>query len=571
MALQTSNKPPIPSPPSPMRRDEPVRSSNRVVPADHRVTPPLAAPDVLWLLVAILGSLALRVPFFNVAMIHDEGGYAYAARGWFEGTGRLYDDLWISRPQGIFILYGAVFELLGQGAWAFRFAAWIFVALTIVAVWLVGRRWTTPAVANLAAVLAAVTLSLPNLEAFTANAEIFMGLPSAFAAFWLLRQHQEGWSSWQLAGVGILIGVAIQLKPSGVVMAFVAVAFMLMVVERPLLARLRMCGAVAGGIAAVGIPTLIHGWTLGWEDFLYATITYRLTMQSSATVGLERHLETLRNIFTNGMSLAMIGLLLLVLALRYRVALGEDQRWRRLPGQLRQGAIHAPVALFTHHPAPPFRLTRPDDAAGTMIRLWAVGAAAGIAIGGDWWSHYLIQIAPPFALWLAHTLVIIALALRRWQRAIFVAVVATLLVLPFNVLIGSRDGVTERIFRHPGYPAQEEVARYLQENSDPNRTIYVAFDQAAIYYLSDRKPAYRHLYDQELRALPSAYADIIAIIHSPDRPQYIVSTLHPGPFPDDSRAFWREVGLYYDIETTIDGVPIYREKPPSELPSSGGG
>ena len=42
--------------------------------------------------------------------------------------------------------------------------------------------------------------------------------------------------------------------------------------------------------------------------------------------------------------------------------------------------------------------------------------------------------------------------------------------------------------------------------------------------------------------------------------QFVVSTLHPGPFPDDSRAFWREVGQYYEIETTIGGVPIYRAK-----------
>src|SRR3712207_8501289 len=64
------------------------------------------------------------------------------------------------------------------------------------------------------------------------------------------------------------------------------------------------------------------------------------------------------------------------------------------------------------------------------------------------------------------------------------------------------------------YAAQDEVARFIRENSQPDDTIYVAFDQAAIYYLSDRKPAYRHLYDQELRAdrkstrLNSSHANI---------------------------------------------------------------
>lgn len=563
MALQTPDKPRLHAGPPPAGRDVAVRSPNRAVPAEHQTTPPLTAVDVLWLLVAILVSLALRVPFFNVPMIHDEGGYAYAARGWFEGTGRLYDDLWISRPQGIFLIYGAVFELLGEGVWAFRFAAWIFVALTVVATWLIGRRWSTPAVANLAAVVVAIVSSLPNLEGFTANAEIFMGLPAAFAAFWLLRQQQMGWSMWQLGGVGVLIGLATLLKPAGITTLFVAIAFLLLIAEGTLRERLRLCAAVGIGIIAVAIPTLIHGWFLGWQDFLYATITYRLTMQSSATVGIAQHIQALASLAAK--ISALLGLVGVVLALRYRSQLRQPRHWRTIPSQLRTFSAHAPASLFTYHPAPPFRLIRPDDAAGTLIRLWGLGALGGIALGGDWWSHYLIQGAPPFALWLAYNLNVLAHTLTRWWRPLLVIVATVLLLLPFSVLIGSRDGLTQRIYGHPGYPAQAAVARYLQEHAAPDRTLYVAFDQAAIYYLADRKPAYRHLYDQELQALPSAYADIIAIIRSPDRPQYIVSTLHPGPFPDDSRAFWREVGLYYDVETTIGGVPIYREKPAAAL------
>jgi hypothetical protein len=252
--------------------------------------------------------------------------------------------------------------------------------------------------------------------------------------------------------------------------------------------------------------------------------------------------------------------------MRYRIQLQYAGHWDALRMGIRQLSVNVSHGLVSYHPVPPFHLTRPDDAAGSLIRLWAIGAMIGIAIGGDWWSHYLIQIVPPFSLWIAYNLVDISDALVRWKRWLFVSAVAVLLLFPFAVLVEGRDGLVHRLYTHPGYPAQAEVGRYLQEHADPDRTIYVAFDQAAIYYLADRKPAYRHLYDQELTALSSSYADIIAIIRSPDRPQYIVSTLHPGPYPDDSRAFWREVGLYYDIETTIEGVPIYREKPDVALP-----
>ena len=30
---------------------------------------------------------------------------------------------------------------------------------------------------------------------------------------------------------------------------------------------------------------MIHGYLIGWDDFVYAAITYRINFQSSATVG----------------------------------------------------------------------------------------------------------------------------------------------------------------------------------------------------------------------------------------------------------------------------------------------
>lgn len=512
----------------------------------------LTAQDFLWLLAALLLSLALRIPFFNIPMIHDEGGYAYATRGWLDGSGHLYDDLWISRPQGIFILYGVVFKSIGESVWALRFTAWIFAAFTVYAIWLLARRWTSPRIANLAATTGAVTLALPNIEGFTANAEGFMGMPLAFAAFWLVRQAQVRWTMRELFGVGVLIGIGTLLKPSGVVMLFTAFAFILMVGEGPRKQRLRYCGAIFAGIALVGVLTLLHGWYLGWDDFIYATVTYRLTLQSSATVSLIHHLQSLGSMAWN--TAGLIGLVLVTLAFR-----------TLYPAPIIQGRLTSlrtrwtPRAFLISHLRHHRGLT-PRQTAGLMIQLWAIGALAGIAMGGDWWSHYLIQIAPPFALWLAWNLDLIARALSHWKRWLFVLMSCTLLMLPYAIIVDGPAAMLARLYGHPGYPAQAQVARYIQDHTNPDDTIYVAFDQAAIYYLSDRKPAYRHLYDQELRALPNSYADIIAIIRSDNRPLYIVSTLHPGPFPDDSRAFWREVGQYYDIETTIDGVPIYRAK-----------
>ena len=190
-----------------------------------------------------------------------------------------------------------------------------------------------------------------------------------------------------------------------------------------------------------------------------------------------------------------------------------------------------------------------------------LGSLAGASVGGDWWSHYLIQVVPPLSIWMGWTIVQVWPTLTAPFRPALAIATVVLLMAPFWVLVhGSPTDMARTMFSHPGYPAQEQVAAYLREETTPDTEIYVAFDQASIYYLADRPPAYRYLYDQELRGIPSSYSDLISIISGPNRPEYIVSTRQPGPFADDSRAFWQVVGQYYERVVTIDDVPIYRDK-----------
>ena len=152
-------------------------------------------------------------------------------------------------------------------------------------------------------------------------------------------------------------------------------------------------------------------------------------------------------------------------------------------------------------------------------------------------------------------------SVRKPARLVIVLATTIVVLSPYWVVaLGSNEEMSNQLFAHPGYQAQEEIAAWLRVNSEPGTPIFVAFDQAAIYYLADRPPAYRHLYDQELAALPSSYSDIISIIRSPDRPLYIVSTRQPGPFPDASRTFWQEMGQYYELKTMIEDIPIYQAR-----------
>lgn len=528
----------------------------------RRLNLTMAITDVLWLMVAMLLGLALRIPFFRLPIIPDEGGYAYATRGWLDGTGRLYDDLWISRPQGIFYVYAIIMKTLGDDVFAFRFAAWIAAALTTIAVWLFARRWAGRRIGNLAAILFAFIGAAPTIEGFTANSEIFMALPAAFAAVLLLHASRHGWKVVDLVACGVLIGLATIIKPSGIVMIPVAWIFIGLVVEAPHRVYLRRGMIILAGTLLVAIPVFIHGYLLGWSNFIYATVTYRMFNQSSVSVGMAHNLYRLGAMLF--VALPWLLILVILLAIRHRMTL------RRVfaPSRLRQirvtrHQLGQALGLTATHPSVGYQLVRPDDDAGLLLRLWALGCLGGIAMGGDWWPHYLTQITAPAAIWLAATSDSVIRDLgRKSARIMLTAIVVVLLCLPYNVLArGSVDAMTAALYGHPGYLAQSDVAAYIREHTSPSDTIYVAFDQAGIYFLADRKPAYRHLYDQELRGIPTSYSDLISLIQGPNRPLYIIGTLHPGPFPDDSRLFWQEVGKYYTLEISIDGVPIYRALP----------
>jgi 4-amino-4-deoxy-L-arabinose transferase-like glycosyltransferase len=523
--------------------------------ATIRAVPPT---EYAWLAVTLALSLALRIPFMRVAMIADEGGYAYATRGWLNGTGHLYDDLWISRPQGIFLLYGLIFETLGTGTVAIRIAAWIACALTTILVWAIARRWTSPATALYAAALFGITSSLPSVEGFTANAEIFMGVPAALAAWLTLRAWERHWPIGHLVAIGIATGIATQLKPAGLVMAFVAIGFMRFVDPTPWPLLFRRSLWILAGLAIIGLPSFVHGWFLGWSDFIYATVTYRLTSQSTVTNTLGGHLSSLGTLFMACYGLIVTAGIVLLLEHRERIyrvwfwlafephPLGRHRRLPRTPPRSRSMRT-API--------------NERDPLGFFLVCWSVGAFFGIAIGGDWWPHYLIQILPPFAIWLAKTSVELWHHLRRSDGIIMVLVLGGLILMPFRVVVttgGEPDAITRDLFGHVGYPAQDNVAAYLRDHTAPGTRIFVAFDQAAIYYLADRPPAYRHLYAQELQAIPEAYSEILSVIASPDRPVYIVTTRQADLFPDHGTLFWQLVAQYYTLETEIEGIPIYR-------------
>jgi len=514
---------------------------------------------VFWFAALSLFSFLLHWPFLHLPMISDEGGYAYVAQRWIDGRGTLYDDLWVSRPQGIFLAYAAIFHTLGTSVVALRIGAWIVGLLTMVVVWRIAREWGGMHTARLATLLFAVISGSPAIEGFTANAEVFMALPAAGCVVVLYRAFKRGWTPILLIATGLLIGVATLLKPSGIVMLPVAIAFTWIATDASNRMVMKRSAWISLGFFAALAPAFIHGYLVGWDNFVFASITYRITHQSSATNSATHHAHALFELVARVWPI--LAATLLPIAIRWWTLEDRMGRASWVPGiaQSRVGI----VSWMNARPR-----IQPGQEGVQLLRLWMLGCLVGIAMGGDWWFHYLIQIAAPLSIWLAITLLDVRKLLNPRGGWVMGVAVAVLLMIPYSVAAkGSPSAITKAIYGHPGYPDQMPVANYLMENSPPGTPIFVAFDQAALYYLADRPSIYRYLYDQELRSLPESQEALISIIESPYRPMYIVGTRQVAPFPDRGQAFWAAVSRHYHWEADVRGVPIYRANlpPPRNL------
>jgi 4-amino-4-deoxy-L-arabinose transferase-like glycosyltransferase len=534
-----------------LNRTGPLSSLNGHVSVDGRwafaLLRALSQPqiDALVIVGALVLSFLTRLPFLKVPLITDEGGYAYAAQRWLSGQGVLYQDLFFDRPQGIFLVYGLIQNTLGTSLVAIRLGAWIATGLTLVLVWLIAKEICDRRVAALAAVVFGLIAGSPSIEGFTANAEVFMALPSAACIYVLLRASRNDWDRRSIVVTGMLVGAATLVKQSGVTLVPVVCVFAgLCLAGRPrkLIATWWWFGF---GCALAVAPALAQGWHNGWKSFLEA-VGGRVGSRSVASIP---PIEQLRSIIELIGGNVLLVLTIIAIALLRTSLIKRPKRMILCRVQLNARMSVALPAISS------------GAEGSVLIRLWGVGCIVGIAMGGNWFPHYLVQIGAPLAIWIAMETVALRPRLSTVAYRGLVAAFIIAMLSPYGLVLETRgnvDAMSVRVFDRTTYGAEDEVAAYVQQNSTPDQSIYVAFFQASLYYLAQRPAAYKHLYLWELQANPSAEDELIAMVQAPNRPIYIVDVGLSSPFPNDGARFWAVVRSNYRIETEIGGMKIYR-------------
>ena len=153
-----------------------------------------------------------------------------------------------------------------------------------------------------------------------------------------------------------------------------------------------------------------------------------------------------------------------------------------------------------------------------------------MAIGGNWYVHYYIQIAPPLSILAAQG--VWALWQRRHESSsmAFATWVMAALAVFFVAYTGyfywspSADGRFFKLQKEPRFLVQGDIVEYLNRNAPEDATIYLAYSGADITYLSHRFSAIKYLYLRALLHVPGAIEETVAILGDPSRrPDYIVA------------------------------------------------
>jgi 4-amino-4-deoxy-L-arabinose transferase-like glycosyltransferase len=450
----------------------------------------------------------LRLPFISTGVSMDEGGYAYVAQQWSRGA-RLYDTVWIDRPQGFLLTYRFLLGL-GDGAWTIRLGAVLAGAAITVLLGLVGGLLFGRTVGLATAAIYAVVGVAPHIEGFTFNGELAASLPAtaaAAAALWWRRVRASGW----LFAAGLAAGTAVTMKQSGI--DGIVVGLAAVVVSPP--RRMRNVGMFLGGVALPMAASSLHGALMGWGRYWQALAGYQLDAAGNRESGLPaRWGAFVHNLPTAGSDLALLTV----------------------------GAI---LGLWA--------LRRRRDVLG-ITAAWLFAAGVGVNLGGSYWPHYYVQAVPPLVL--GSVAGIVALKRKLWRASAVLALTAPTLVWLVALIPASAQEREHAVPYHERALRDERIATAIARQTRPTDRIFIVESEANIYWLAQRSSAYPYIWGKPIEKIPNAVAQLQHTLASTHRPA-LVGVQTPPEDIDRSGTVGRLLATHYRPAQTIEGMTLH--------------
>ncbi len=454
----------------------------------------------------------LRTAYLVGPLHADEAGYLVVARALRAGGPNLYGHYFVDRPPGLLLL----FRLAALTGWAPSIrvlSTGLAVVMVVAAAWAAyeavgerGARW--------AALVAAAFVVTPLLTAQEADSEILAApLVMLALALTLAAVRRSGWPAFTLAaGAGLAAGGAVMVKQNfgdGVVFALVLLVVSLVqhrIARRD--AAVVAAGGVLGGSVVVAAALGFVAWT---HVGLHTAWTTVFGFRGTALDVIEDH--SLHAPLMRATELVVLALL--------------------------SGALPLLVLLLADSVRCRFR--------GPPVA-WAVGATAllgvvSIAMGGSYWPHYLLQLAPVLALaaglWAADA--------ARLRAAVAVTVASAVAATVVVTLTGAASSYTG-----------QRVGDFLARSARPGDTATVLYGNAQVQEASGMWSPYPQLWTLPMRTLDPHLSGLRTVLTGPRAPTWVVDMGHLDAWNIDAHDRVRlALATHYRKVTAVCGRPVY--------------
>ncbi|MFO1514360.1 MAG: glycosyltransferase family 39 protein [Verrucomicrobiota bacterium] len=552
-----------------------------------------------WIFVAlaILLSVVVRVRLRDMPLERDEGEYAYAGQLLLQGVPP-YKDAYNMKLPGTYVSYALIMAVFGQTPSGIHLGLALVNAATIWLMYLLGRRLLDEAAGATAAVAYALMSLSPNVLGLAGHATHFVVLPALGGMLLLLRAFdpprrgsEPGPDSKRrtsdfrlLAASGLLFGLAFVMKQHGIFFGFFGGLFLVW-----LRFESRLLGPPDGGLGTRRFPRrrageafrvdwLDLGRELAWFGGGFA-LPYLLTCLWLWAAGVFPQFwfwtVTYGSKYASGIPLVKASD---VTGVMLRAIIGPNIVFWLLPW------VGALMMWWDE---------QLDGRRRFLLTSLFLCSVASISIGFYFREHYFIQLLPVLALLIA-VAVSRSLRLLRGDQSIelflALAVLVVSVVAAGAVLIGngavwfalSPRKAVEEIYASTVFGDTRDAAEFIKANTTPDARIAVIGSEPEIYFYARRRSATGHIYTYALmERQPHALAmqeEFIREIEAA-RPEYVVylnNQLSWLTQPDSERKivdwwpkYWADHLELLRTVTTRQGAEELAERNPAPAGSSG--
>ncbi len=472
-----------------------------------RAAPTRLTPTGITVLVVLGAALLVRLPFLTALASPDEAGLLLVGAQWQPGQS-LYGDYWVDRPP---LLIGvAGFAGKTGGLLTLRLIGLAAVAVTIVACAGAARRLAGQRAACWAAATAALLTVSPWLGGDRVNAEL-LATPWIAVGLYAAVRAVETPARWRwalLTGAGAT--AALLTKQNHADAAVFAVALLIASVVAGRMdgrAAWRSAALAALGAAVVTVIILGVAWIRGTGPgaLVDALFVFRVrageVLAAQPDVGIhERSHELLTRSLIGGLAVLVLGVVLAPVARRFRTP------------------------------------------ASIALSLTVVFGCVSIAGGGNWWNHYLVELAAPVSVGTG------------------LIAVRTRLVVPVALAYSTVAALVGVALVAPAVRAPDrEVAagRMISAAAEPDDTIVNLWGRPDLVLESGLSSPYEHLWSLPVRARDPNLVGFTAVLEGPAAPTWLVMRKSQRHRHLDSRRAQRAVDRRYRPVGTVCGLQIW--------------